>query len=906
MSVTAILLDILILLVAAKIAAEVAERVGVPAVVGEIVAGILIGPSALGLVGTTSVLEVLGELGVILLLLQVGMEMDLADLAAVGRASMSVAVVGVVLPMMGGLAVASAFGHDGNTALFVGSALAATSVGITARVFSDLRALTTVEARTVLGAAVADDVLGLVILTVVVRIVTQGSVSFLGVTGIVGIAIAFLVIASVVGTQASPVLFSAVQRYSRSAGTLIALALAFTLGFAEIANAAKLAPIVGAFVAGLALSRSDQSERIERELTPIGHLLIPVFFLQIGIAADVSSFARLDVLAIAGALFVVAVAGKILAFAGAAGSPGDKWLIGLGMIPRGEVGLIFATLGLKEHVIGESLYASLLLVVLATTLITPPLLRWRLLALRARQRPDAGAGPPMPVGGWVYADDGIVDLVPGAPEYAALAIGLRAALAIADGARPGAHLLDWLGHLGDEPLHWDAAARTQLFALLDRGNARAWRFLETTGLLERGLPELADPVRHRRADPFLVDPGQILSFAMLEALEPGLLDDRALSAWGALEHPDWLRLAALVIDALDEDKRVAVARRLVQRLDLGAAAEEHVAFLVGNVGLLRGTARRFDGLAEESVLRLAVHLGNPERARALYLLELALAPLEPVERSQLDELLRLVLAALEQPELTGLDARNLVERRRLEARRLINGDRGATERIELAPRAYVIATDATGLAHQARLLEPLPRPGRARVAVFTDARGTSRIDVAARDRPGLLATVVGVLDEAGFAVLDALVATWPDGGAIESFATCPAAARSGALVARDLEAAIERALHEWPIAIPAPDADVRFDDAGSPWYTICEVRAPDRRGLLRAITVGLANAGVVVHSARVQTTEGDAVDAFEVTDANGRKLEPDLKATVVRSITEGVLPRRRLRHRFQARHPSAG
>src|SRR5207248_10728691 len=159
MDVTGVLLDILVVLIAAKLAAEIAERVKVPAVVGEIIAGVIIGPSVLALVGSNETLSVLGELGVILLLLAVGMEMDLAELGAVGRASTSVAVVGVALPMSGGYAVASALGHSGNQSLFIGAALAATSVGITARVFSDLRALATVEARTVLGAAVADDVL---------------------------------------------------------------------------------------------------------------------------------------------------------------------------------------------------------------------------------------------------------------------------------------------------------------------------------------------------------------------------------------------------------------------------------------------------------------------------------------------------------------------------------------------------------------------------------------------------------------------------------------------------------------------------------------------------------------------------------------------------------------------------
>ena len=255
MDVTDVLLDILVVLVAAKVAAEIAERINVPAVVGEIVAGVIIGPSVLSLVGGDETLKVLGELGVILLLLGVGMEMDLSELGAVGRASMSVAVIGVVVPMLGGYAVASVLGHDSNQSLFIGAALAATSVGITARVFSDLRALATVEARTVLGAAVADDVLGLVILTVVVRMVSEGSVSILDVAVIVLVAVGFLVVTTALGSKLAPGLFQFLDRFAKSPGTLVALALAFTLAFAELADAAKLAPIVGVFVAGLALSR---------------------------------------------------------------------------------------------------------------------------------------------------------------------------------------------------------------------------------------------------------------------------------------------------------------------------------------------------------------------------------------------------------------------------------------------------------------------------------------------------------------------------------------------------------------------------------------------------------------------------------------------------------------------------
>src|SRR5215211_7051440 len=227
MDVGEVLVHILIVLVAAKVAAEVSERIGVPAVVGEIVAGIIVGPSLLDLVGPDEVLRVLGELGVILLLLEVGLEMDLRELGAVGRASLSVAAVGVAVPLLTGIPVGLAFGMDGQEALFVGAALTATSVGITARVFGDLRALASVEARTVLGAAVVDDVLGLVILTVVVRIVTEGTVSLASLAWIIVVAVGFLIVVTGVGVRIVPPLFAVVTRYSRSAGTLVAVALAF-------------------------------------------------------------------------------------------------------------------------------------------------------------------------------------------------------------------------------------------------------------------------------------------------------------------------------------------------------------------------------------------------------------------------------------------------------------------------------------------------------------------------------------------------------------------------------------------------------------------------------------------------------------------------------------------------------
>jgi Kef-type K+ transport system membrane component KefB/predicted amino acid-binding ACT domain protein len=886
MNVTDVLVDILVVLLAAKLAAEVAERVHVPAVVGEIVAGILIGPSVLGLVGHDEVLTVLGELGVILLLLNVGLEMSLAQLGAVGRAALAVACIGVVVPVLGGTAVGAGFGFGGHTALFLGAALAATSVGITARVFADLRALTSVEARTVLGAAVADDVLGLVLLTVVVRIVSEGSVSISGLAAVIGIALAFLVITVAVGSRLGPRMFRVVLERSRSPGTLVGLGLAFALGFAVLADAADLAPIVGAFVAGVALSGTEASERIGRELTPVGHLLIPVFFLQIGIETDIGSFAEPRVLAIAGVLTVVAIAGKLVAAAGALGSPGDKWLIGLGMLPRGEVGLIFATIGLEQGVLDADEYAALIAVVLVTTLAAPPLLRWRLQQVAKHRRREPVQ--PQPAEGWLIRRGDVVDLAATPPDRLALTLGFDAAFEMRD-ARPGPALLDWLGALGDVELRWDREATAGLLAVMRTGNNRSWRFLETTGLLERALPELADAFRRRRADPFVVDPSSIMQFDLVDrVLELSRTDGRAAVEYRELAHPEWLLLAALILDVAGPDATpVEIARRLVQRLDLGAGAEQEVALLVGDSGLLRAAATRAGGLDEESVLQLAAHLDQPERARALYLLSLALGDLEPWARAQLDELHTRALDALANPELTGRDARNLVERHRAEAQRLVPPRSPAADRIQHAPHAYLLTVAADDIVRQCALIDRLPGREKARIVVAPHPAGDWRIELAARDRPGLLATVSGVLADHGLDVIDAVVATWPDGGALESFRV-----RGDQPEPAELERAVEAAFRVPLTSAACPHAELFFDDQGSPWYTLLEIQDADRPGLLHGFTAGLARAGISVHSARLATANGTAKDRFELTDTRGNKLDATAKEAAARAIREGVAPRR--------------
>ncbi len=579
-----VIMHILIAIVAAKVAAEIAERVKVPAVVGEIVAGLIIGPSALGLLPRDEALLVLGEIGVILLLFDVGLEIDLGELLSVGRAALTVAVIGVVVPFVLGFGVGLAFDMSGNEALFVGAALTATSVGITARVFGDLRALATVEARTVLGAAVADDVIGLVILTVVVRLVTEGSISAFDVGQVVVVALVFLVGASLIGVRLVPPAFEWLARHSRASGTLMVFGLALALALSKLAELAKLAPIVGAFVAGISLSRSTVADRVHHELTPLGQLLIPVFFLQIGVDADVSQFAKPAVLALAGALLAVAIAGKLVSAVGLVGSPGDRLLVGMAMIPRGEVGLIFATIGLQEAVFGDNVYASVLLVVLATTLLTPPLLRWRLLRM-ARSFATEGAelGDPAPAGaepveppegGWFveghYRSRPTVDLARRPSEPQVLEVALRAAL-LADTRTPGPELFAWLDAGAGTPLAWDNAAREAFFDLLRTGGPRAWRFLAMTGILHRCLPELGEAVNDLQSEAMAFDPIAHLDWPTLSAAREIV----AVEAEPA-EHSDPALLAALAIDAGDgdADRTADLARAMAERLALGPEAHD--------------------------------------------------------------------------------------------------------------------------------------------------------------------------------------------------------------------------------------------------------------------------------------------------------------------------------------------
>ncbi|MGH9267423.1 MAG: cation:proton antiporter, partial [Acidimicrobiales bacterium] len=317
------------------------------------------------------------------------LETDLAGVLRVGGAAMKVATVGVAVPFALGAAVAAGTGHSTLVSVFLGATLTATSVGITARVLSDLRRLDTDEGRTVLGAAVVDDVIGLVILAVVSGLADGSGLSVFSVSRILLAAGAFLAVSLLIGLRISPPLFRWLSKRLKVRGVLITAAFSFCLVLAYAAGAFGLAPIVGAFGAGVMLARTAEHQQIRERLTPLADIFIPIFFLSLGIAIDIGALAEPGLLALAGALSLVAVLGKV-ASGWAAPRSMSRLAIGTGMIPRGEVGLIFASFGLTRGVIGPDLYSALLLVVAATTFLTPPLIRPLFAPLRPVRGRQAG------------------------------------------------------------------------------------------------------------------------------------------------------------------------------------------------------------------------------------------------------------------------------------------------------------------------------------------------------------------------------------------------------------------------------------------------------------------------------------------------------------------------------------
>lgn len=400
------------IIVATKVFGEIAQRVGQPAVLGELVAGVLLGGSILGIVDPTEpVLHAFAELGVLILLFEIGLHTNLRSLAKVGTTALTVGVVGVVLPFFGGIFVARALGVDLMASVVIGAALTATSIGISARVLSDLGQLRTQEGQVVIGAAVFDDVVGLIILSIVAATVAGAQLSAVGVAGTAATAIGSIVVAVALGSVAIPPLFHLLEGV-RVRGALGIVALAFALLLAWLASRGGSAMIIGAFAAGLILHPTPQRKEIERSVTQLGFLFVPIFFASVGAAVDLKALATPAALTVGGALILVGLVGKILACYSPWWFKGNKLLIGVAMVPRGEVGLIFAQMGLVSGVLSSELFGALMLMVVVTTFVTPPLL----VAISSRQPPGPDAAPD---------DSGIDDLVSGSTRRKSQAISVH-------------------------------------------------------------------------------------------------------------------------------------------------------------------------------------------------------------------------------------------------------------------------------------------------------------------------------------------------------------------------------------------------------------------------------------------------------------------------------------------------
>lgn len=391
MTIAELLIALLAIFAAAKLFGELAERIGQPAVLGEMIGGIVIGVSGLHLIDPHDpLLHVLAELGVILLLFLIGLETDIQRLLAVGGTSASVAAVGVLLPFGAGFGVGAALGYPTTVSVFLGAALTATSVGITARVLSDLGHLKSDEAQVILGAAVVDDILGLVLLTVISAIAAGERLTAFGVTKIVTIAFGFVALALAIGSLLAPRLIALVTRL-RVVKALFFASIMFAFGLAYLADLAGSALIIGAFAAGLVLAKTDRGRDIEHQVYDVAQFFIPIFFVSVGAAVDLKALNPFNATTrpffiIGMLLTIVAIVGKILAGYAAFGRPLRKLVIGVGMIPRGEVGLIFAQLGLSTGLLSTGLYSSVALMVMITTFVAPPALR---LLLARAERQDA-------------------------------------------------------------------------------------------------------------------------------------------------------------------------------------------------------------------------------------------------------------------------------------------------------------------------------------------------------------------------------------------------------------------------------------------------------------------------------------------------------------------------------------
>ena len=413
-----VLLTLVVVYTMSKLGGELSKRFGLPPVLGELLGGVMVGVSALhllvfpegGAVASSSVLmaflqhlgglngeainhvfnsqseviAVLAELGVIVLLFEIGLESDLRELTKVGYQAAVVAVVGVTIPfLLGTIGLVLLFHLPIIPSIFAGAALTATSIGITSKVLSDLGQLKSTESQIIVGAAVIDDVLGIIVLAVVASLAKTGEVDLLNVVSLMVSASSFLLGAIFLGKFFNRGL-EAIADKLQTRGALLIPAFTFALAMAFLANVIHLEAILGAFAAGLVLDETDKRKELDQQIMPIADILVPIFFVTVGAKADLSvlnpvlSENRAG-LVIASFLIVAAIVGKVVTGWAVFGTPGvNRLAIGIGMVPRGEVGLVFAGIGSASGVLSKPLEAGIIVMVILTTFLAPPLLQWAL------------------------------------------------------------------------------------------------------------------------------------------------------------------------------------------------------------------------------------------------------------------------------------------------------------------------------------------------------------------------------------------------------------------------------------------------------------------------------------------------------------------------------------------------
>jgi len=411
--ITGILVDLFIIFAAAKIAGELFLRLKQPAIVGEVLAGVLIGTHTLGLVGSPDsdltglfggdqeaaeealnvVFDVIAELGVIILLFFVGLQTRLRDLLEVRNRALAVGVLGIVAPFILGFCLISATGRSDVESAFVATAMVATSVGITARVLGDIGVIRSTEARIILGAAVVDDILGLLLLAIVSSYGEDGvDVAEITLTALA--AAGFIVFAALVGTRV-------IRRYSMHLERLhisnapFLIAMMLMLGLSALAGMIGLAAIIGAFIAGMMLAEAEEGFELERQSQAVYDFLVPFFFVIIGTKVDPGAFDDPEILGIALGVTGLAVIGKLVG--GTIGSVGlprrSSAIISVGMVPRGEVGLVVASVGAAIGAVSADMFAVVVFMSVATTILAPPALVWLYRLAPPETPPDLSAEP---------------------------------------------------------------------------------------------------------------------------------------------------------------------------------------------------------------------------------------------------------------------------------------------------------------------------------------------------------------------------------------------------------------------------------------------------------------------------------------------------------------------------------